>query len=167
MASGYYGYGLSIQQMDDLKIIEHGGSLPGVSSHIAWSYEAEAAVIVLCNTSGVPVGIISDALMKMYNAHSPIMERDIYQETQWSDKTINDAIGIYESGEGTKIQLYKKANGKIGAIEDGIEKSIIPVNCCAAIIRNSMTDEYLKLHRNEDKGIFAITLGSRMIPKVL
>jgi CubicO group peptidase (beta-lactamase class C family) len=77
MASGYYGYGLSIQQMDDLKIIEHGGSLPGVSSHIAWSYEAEAAVIVLCNTSGVPVGIISDALMKMYNAHSPIMKRDI------------------------------------------------------------------------------------------
>jgi hypothetical protein len=30
-----------------------------------------------------------------------------------------------------------------------------------------MTDEYLKLHRNEDKGIFAVTLGSRMIPKVL
>jgi hypothetical protein len=53
------------------------------------------------------------------------------------------------------------------AKEDGIEKSIIPVNCCAAIIRNSMTDEYLKLHRNEDKGIFAITLGSRMIPKIL
>jgi len=167
MASGYYGYGLSIQQMDDLRIIEHGGSLPGVSSRIAWSYEAEAAVIVLCNTSGVPMGLISDALMKMYNGRSPIVSRDIYRETKWSDKTINEAIGTYESGEGAKIQFYKKSNGKIGAIENGVEKNIIPVNCHAAIIRNTMTDEYLKLNFTEDKGIFAITYRSRMIPKVL
>ena len=54
-AFGNYGYGVSMKQLDDLKVIEHGGALPGVSSNIAWSYEAEAAVIVLCNTSNVPV----------------------------------------------------------------------------------------------------------------
>ena len=78
-AFGYYGYGLSMKQLDDLKVVEHGGSLPGVSSNIAWSNEAEAAVIVLCNTSGVPVRLISDALMRMYNGRNPVDRRDVWR----------------------------------------------------------------------------------------
>ena len=30
-AFGNYGYGVSMKQLDDLKVIEHGGALPGVS----------------------------------------------------------------------------------------------------------------------------------------
>ena len=113
-AFGYYGYGLSMKRLDDLKVVEHGGSLPGVSSNIAWSNEVEAAVIVLCNTSGVPVRLISDALMRMYNGRNPVDRRDVWQETSWDEETILEAQGMYISGEGTKAELYRKKDGSFG-----------------------------------------------------
>lgn len=165
LARGSYGYGLSISRMDDITVIGHGGSLPGVSSNIAWSYEAGAAVIVLCNTSGVPVGLISDALMKVYNGHSPIDRRDSWRETSWSAGTIAGACGLYESGEGTSVKLFEKEPGVIGAEVDGEEKPIIPVNGEAAILRSRYSDGYLRLCRKENGSIYAISYGSRMIPK--
>lgn len=164
--NGAYGYGLSMKQMDDLIIIEHGGSLPGVSSHIAWSYEADAGVIVLCNTSGVPVGLISDGLMKVYNGKSPLEKRDTWQETPWSEETRNAAAGTYLSGEGVTVKLYLKEDGSFGLTENGTEKPLITVNPCAALVRNPCSDLFLRLISDEERGIFAIAYGSRMIPRI-
>lgn len=164
-AFGHYGYGLSMKQLDDLKVVEHGGSLPGVSSNIAWSYEAEAAVIVLCNTSGVPVGLISNALMKMYNGRNPVEKRDVWQETPWDEETIREAAGMYISGEGTKAELYMKEDGSLGAREDGKELPIIPVSPKTAIIRNKYSDLFIRLIQSESRGVYAIAYGSRLIPK--
>lgn len=165
LARGSYGYGLSIGRMDDLTVIGHGGSLPGVSSNIAWSYEAGAAVIILCNTSGVPAGLMSDALLKAYNGHSPIDKRDSWRETVWSDDTIAAACGLYESGEGTSVKLFEKEPGVIGAEVDGEAKAILPVNGEAAILRSRYSDGYLRLCRKESGAIYAISYGSRMIPR--
>lgn len=164
-AFGYYGYGLSMKQLDDLKVVEHGGSLPGVSSNIAWSNEAEAAVIVLCNTSGVPVRLISDALMRMYNGRNPVDRRDVWQETSWDEETILEAQGMYISGEGTKAELYRKKDGNLGARENGKEIPIIPVGPRTAIVRNQYSDLFIRLIQNESRGIYAIAYGSRLIPK--
>lgn len=164
-AFGYYGYGLSIKQMDDLKVVEHGGSLPGVSSNIAWSYEADAAVIVLCNTSGVPVSLISNALMKACNGRNPVEKRDVWQETSWSQETLKAAAGTYVSGEGTEAEIYIREDGRPGVREDGKEKLLIPVSPCSAIIRNKYSDLFVKLIRSEERGIYAVAYGSRLIPK--
>lgn len=164
-AFGYYGYGLSIKQLDDLKVVEHGGSLPGVSSNIAWSLEADAAVIILCNTSGVPVSLISNALMKAYNGRNPIEKRDIWQETPWDEKTLRDAAGTYVSGEGTRAELYIKEDGRPGVREDGKEKHLIPVSPYSAIVRGRYSDLFVRLIHSEDRGIYAIAYGSRLIPK--
>lgn len=166
LARGSYGYGLSISQMDDLQVIGHGGSLPGVSSNIAWSYEAGAAVIILCNTSGVPVSLISNALMKAYNGHSPVDKRDSWRETSWSLETIEAACGMYESGEGTSVKLYEKEPGVLGAEVDGEEKPILPVNPEAAILRSKYSDGYLHLCKREAGTVYAVSYGSRMIPKI-
>lgn len=164
-AFGSYGYGLSMKQLDDLKVVEHGGSLPGVSSNIAWSYEAGAAVIVLCNTSGVPVSLISNALMRMYNGKNPVEKRDVWQETTWDEETVRGAAGNYISGEGTKAELYVKEDGTIGAREEGVERDIIPVSPRTAIVRNKYSDLFIRLISSEEKGIYAIAYGSRLIPK--
>ena len=163
--NGYYGYGVSMKNMDDLTIIEHGGSLTGVSSHIAWSYEADAAVIVLCNTSGVPVSLISDGLMKVYNGKSPVEKRDSWQETPWSEETRHSAAGTYVSGEGITVKLYLKEDGSIGLTEDEKEKPLITVSPYTAIVRNPYSDLFLRLISDEERGIFAIAYGSRMIPR--
>lgn len=165
LADGYYGYGLYSMQLDDLTVTGHGGSLPGVSSHIAWSYEAEAGVIILCNTSGVPVNLISNALFRVYNGKSPAVSRDQYQETPWSRETIEEAAGTYESGEGTKIEIFALKDGTPGIRENGASRELVTVNPFAAFVRTPFTDTYLRLHRKEGKSIYAITFGSRMIPR--
>ncbi len=72
----------SQKKLDDLTVMEHGGSLPGVSSNLSWSYDAGVGVMVLC-TSGVPVSTIADAAMRMYHGRNPIEDRFVYQETEW------------------------------------------------------------------------------------
>ena len=66
----HYCFGLSQKKLDDLTVMEHGGSLPGVSSNLSWSYDAGVGVMVLCNTSGVPVSTIADAAMRMYHGRT-------------------------------------------------------------------------------------------------
>ena len=165
LARGSYGFGLSIHQLDDLRVIGHGGSLPGVSSNIAWSYEGGFGVIVLCNTSGVPVSLISDAFMRAYNGRSPIDRRDSFQECDWNAATLAEAAGNYASGEGTSLRIFEKKAGEPGIVLDGEERPLIPVSPCAAMIRNRYSDGYLKLLHREDGSIFAAAYGSRLIPK--
>ncbi len=160
----YYGYGLSIHQLDELTVIGHGGSLPGVSSDISWSYEADAAIIVLCNTSNVSVARISEAMMRTYIGKSPIATRDKYQENVWSEKTMKAATGVYNSGEGTIVELYVDENGILAAKEGGSPISIIAVNPYMAMVRNKFSDIHIMLYwKNET--VFAIRYGGRMIPK--
>lgn len=166
LENGSYGYGLYSMQFDDLTVYGHGGSLPGVSSHIAWSYEAEAGVIVLCNTSGVPVSLISDALFRAYSGKSPLVSRDLQDKTCWDKTTLLEAAGTYESGEGTTIKILVSEDGTPKIKVDGILREFIMNGPCTGFVRTPFTDTYLKLHRREGRGIYAITYRSRMIPRV-
>lgn len=163
--NGYYGYGLSTKRLDDLTIVEHGGALPGVSSNIAWSYEGDVAVIILCNTSNVPVSLISNALLKVYNGKSPIEKRDTWQETPWDEETKRGAVGTYISGEGTTAELFIREDGSMGVKDGDVEKELITVSPYTAIVRNKYSDLFVRLIQNEERGIYAIAYGSRLIPK--
>ena len=121
-------------------------------------------MIVLCNTSGVPVSLISNAAMRVYNGKSPIVKRDTYQEKPWEEETIKEAVGVYASGEGTNIELFRKENGEIGMRLEGKEQVMIPVNPYMAIIRGKMSDGNLSLYWRNGH-VFAIRYGGRMIPK--
>ena len=51
------------------------------------------------------------------------------------------------------------------AREEGVEKNIIPVSPYTAIIRNKYSDLFIRLIFNEERGIYAMAYGSRLIPK--
>lgn len=161
----WYCYGLSTKQMDDLVIVEHGGSLTGVSSNISFSYEADAGVIVLCNTSDVPVSVIADAAMKLNCKRNPVPTRDTYTGQPWSKKTMEAACGTYVSGEGSTVELYLKDESHMGMKVNGQEQSIVPVQPQAAIVRSKIKDGYVELHVDDDGNVFAIGFGGRMIPR--
>lgn len=160
-----YAYGLSVKQLDGWKVVEHGGSLPGVSSHIAWSYESGLAVIVLCNTSGVPVSLISDALMRAAGGRNPVDKRDPWLESRWTEETLNAAAGVYVSGEGLRAELYRREDGMPGIRAEEKDQLLIPVSPYGAIVRNKYSDMYIRLIHSEERGIFAIAYGSRLVPK--
>ncbi len=161
---GYYGYGLYTDILHDLNVIEHGGSLPGVSSNIAFTYDNDCAVIVLCNTSDVPVSVISNALLKMYAGYSPISTRE-YREYPWDKETILKALGTYCSLEDSSFELLQNEDGTLSIKDENNTRAVIPVSPNTAIIRNKYSDTFLKLIETEERGVFAIQYGSRVIPK--
>ena len=142
-----------------------GGSLPGVSSNLSWSYDAGVGVIVLCNTSGVPVSTIADAAMRMYHGRNLIDDRSYYQETFWDEKKRQQFCGIFQSGEGNKIEIFEK-DGMIAAKEGEKQLNFVPVQEFLGIVRNPDKDAYVKFFEDDNEKIFAVGYGGRMLPRV-
>ena len=161
---GSYGYGLYTQMIGGMRVYQHGGSLPGVSSNIAFTYDNDCAVIVLCNTSGVPVSIISDALLKMYAGAYPLNSREIY-EHPWSDELIAEVCGRYASGEGTSFEIFRKADGTAGMKDETGEKNLITTGPETAVVRDLYADVFCQVIRSRKRGVYAMRYGSRLIPK--
>ena len=113
----WYCFGLATKKIDDVTVVEHGGSLTGVSSNMSWSYDAGCGVIVLCNTSDVPVSAIADAAMRMYHGRNPLEDRGLYQENPWSEKTRKAAVGCYLSSEDSEVEIRENGDGVLAVVE--------------------------------------------------
>ena len=160
----WYCFGLATKKIDDVTVVEHGGSLTGVSSNMSWSYDAGCGVIVLCNTSDVPVSAIADAAMRMYHGRNPLEDRGLYQENPWSEKTRKAAVGCYLSSEDSEVEIRENGDGVLAVVE-GREKNLVMVQENLGIIRGYAKDAYLKLFKDENGGVFAIGFGGRMLPR--
>ncbi len=164
----WYCMGLATKKLDDLTIVEHGGSQLGVSSNMSWSYEAGAGVIVLCNTSDVPVSAIADAAMRMYHGRNPVDMREMYHDNPWTEKTVKAAIGSYSTDEGqvqnSVVEIFEE-DGIVGLRADGKVQSFIMVNEIVGLVRGFAKDGYVKLFKDGDGNVFAIGYGGRMLRK--
>ena len=158
-----YANGLGVRGWGDLRIYSHGGSLPGVSSHILFSPDAGAGVVVLCNTSSVSVGLIAEAAMRLVLGQEPVPERVMPQPFAWDALTRESLPGIYRSGEGTVVEIRPEEDGFIAAVE-GKSRPLIPVSRGCGVMEGRFSDDRIYLHRREGR-VFAIGYGSRMIPK--
>ena len=161
----FYCYGLATKKLADLTVVEHGGSLTGVSSNMSWSYDAGAGVIVLCNTSDVPVSVIADAAMLMYHGRNPLPDRELYQDYEWSLERKQAACGVYHSDEENEVEIFLK-DGAPAARVNGTEGAFLPVQEYLGIFRKAEKDDYVKLYPDAEGKIFAVGFGGRMLPKV-
>ena len=71
----YYCYGLQISEIDDRRFIQHSGSLPGVSSNIAFCPEEQLGIIILCNTKDVPVILLNQILFNLIIGKEELMNK--------------------------------------------------------------------------------------------
>lgn len=162
----FYGYGLCRKTMDEIDIIEHGGSLPGVSSNMSWSYEAEAGVMVLCNTMDVSSGVIADGAMRMYQGKEPEVMPVKYPEYEWTEEFIRKVTGDYVMGEGERFCLTLSPQGKLAMTFNGKKKEIHPVNPYLAITKGEFSDGFVQILEDENRGIWGARCGSRIYPKI-
>lgn len=163
----YYGYGLETKQIGDMTVIEHGGSLPGVSSNFAFSPQAGAGVVVLCNTMDVPVGAIADGAMRAYCGLPPKENRISHFPYEWSGEEKKELAGDYVSGEGDAFSLKPGADGGLLMKLNGKPVKLTPVYPWQGIVRKKYSDIYLSAVRDEDGHVFAVRYGSRIFPKDL
>lgn len=160
----YYGYGLETKQMGDRTVVEHGGSLPGVSSNFSFCPQEEAGVVILCNTMDIPVAAIADAAMRAYCGLEPEEERPAFKARTWSREEIKEMAGDYVSGEGDSFCL-KEENGKLSLEVNGKAQELLPLYPWQAVVRKKYSDVYLTAVRDEEGHVFAARYGSRIFPK--
>ncbi len=160
----YYGYGLYMENTDHQLRVKHSGSLPGVSSAIAFSPDTGTGAVILCNTSDVPVSGIADALLDISCGRIPFAEKT-YTEISWSDETVRDACGSYHTDEEDEEDIIlAEENGKPVLISGNTRRTPVMTGRYRAVLPSPYSTGTLELiHRNGV--ITAMKYGSRILKK--
>lgn len=160
----YYGYGLEECRVGPFLAHGHGGSLPGVSSHILWSEDGEAGALILCNTMDVSVGCLAKAALRMYYGEEPEAPRAAFPVRPWTPKWLEQISGTYRSGEGDAFTLDSK-DGVLEMMLNGKRIEAVPVSPDKALVRKPFGDTFLQIFRDSDRGVWGAQYGSRIFPK--
>ena len=159
----FYGFGLTISFLEDVTVFRHGGSLPGVSSHMAWSPELDCGVLVLCNTENVPVSLLADAALRAA-AGRPLRPEDRWRTVRWSDAVIRAACGRYVSGEGANVLLERDGDG-IAVTNGGKPMEVRMIHPFRAMLRSGFSETEFRLYFDDEGAVWAARLGDRIVPK--
>ena len=158
------GYGLMQKLLKGYRIIEHGGSLPGVSSHLAYSHDLGIGILILCNTMEIPVNYLSDCAFRAFLGEQTEEEAPPPRELSWSKEDLLARCGEYISGEGDSFVISEKQG--IPEMEvNGEETEMIPVAADRGIVRKKYMDINLEFLHDEARGTYAARYGSRIFPK--
>ena len=163
----YYCYGLQISEIDNRRFIQHSGSLPGVSSNIAFCPEEQLGIITLCNTMDIPVTLINQALFNLIIGKEELIEKPKLPKIIWDKDTEEQIQGEYISVEleGENFSIEMKENSFVLKINDK-EREIVPVFENEAIVKEKLTDKFLFLLKNEENKIFGARYGTRVYKKL-
>lgn len=160
----WYGYGLACRIVDQMTVWGHGGSLPGVSSHFAWSQDLGAGVVVLCNTEDVSVQILADAVLRMLHGSDPLPERNIWKDFPWTDLQKQKVLGEYRSDEeeGEFFLLETNHFGQLMLYRNGQKKEIQTISPHRILVKGVYSDSYIEIIRDEQENVYAARFGSRV-----
>lgn len=159
-----YGYGLMAKEnYAGVTLVEHGGSLKGVSSNLGFVPEKGIAAIVLCNLSGVPASKIWLALINLALGLPIEQEHVDYTAVAWSEDMLESVVGAYHSGEGAKFQIEQDEAGEL-FVEVAVGKfKLQPVGSNLAIWRQRLAENEIRFLFDESGKVWAIHAGGRII----
>ncbi|MGI6344154.1 MAG: serine hydrolase domain-containing protein [Bacillota bacterium] len=159
-----YGYGLVVQDYAGVTLVDHGGSLKGVSSNMGFVPEKGIAAVVLCNTSGVPVAKIYHALINLALG-LPIEEpRRTYRHQPWPEDLMEKVVGAYKSGEGATYTIEKSGDGlSIGGWLGTFP--LYATGSASAVWHYRYSDNEVRFMADADGEVWAIHAGGRVIPR--
>jgi len=157
-----YGYGLFVGEIDGTIVCGNNGSGRGISSSILWSREMGKVVIALCNTTSVPVSLITWGVMMHYKGKSPNTHRSTYRDIAWDIIDKQDAQGIFSSGDHLpNIEIVLECSELLLCI-NGRYRILRPVERDLLIIEGRSTVTEVIVHRDDRGHIWAITYNARM-----
>lgn len=158
-----YGYGLHITpHYDDVTLVEHGGSQPGVSSNFGFIPEEDIVVAVLTNASKVSA---SDLWLYAVNAargRRLHYKRSIEPHYTIDKKKWSKFVGTYVTGEGSTIQI-EIANDHLQAVIDGDVQKLRASNEETLVLLSK--EEPIRFYFNEQNEAWSLFIGLRMFVK--
>ena len=144
-----------MSQMEDMVLVEHGGSLPGVSSNLCFCPQKGIGVIVLCNTMDVPVYSIGTMALRLYCGLPLEAERIEHMPRSWSEEEKRELAGDYISGEGDRFSIKELENGELAMKVNGTPIEMKSVYPWQGMVRKKYSDVYLTAFRDENGTVFA------------
>lgn len=159
-----YGLGLMVGSLDTFNYIGHSGGLTGVSSFFGYSKEIKKGVVVLCNTGAVPASSIGIAALRLANDEYPDYKTNHYDTAHWSEKIVQNTLGLYESQEGDKIIIESHKDGIQAIIGDEVFSCRI-INEDLMLIQNKMEENNCRILRDSHGKAWALYRGLRIIPR--
>ena len=165
--NSYYCYGLEISEIDNRRYINHGGSLPGVSSCISFCPEEQIGIIILCNTMDASISTLNGALFNLIIGKDELIEKPKLNKINWDKESEEQVQGEYITveEEGEDFIIEKKDDNSFSMKRYGKEKELIPVFENEGIVKGKLTDNFIFFLRNQENKIFAARLGARVFKK--
>ncbi|MBN2899579.1 MAG: beta-lactamase family protein [Clostridia bacterium] len=160
-----YGYALVTGDLDDMRYVGHSGGLTGVSSFFGFNKTSGKGVVVLCNTGGVPATAIGMAALRLAHDLYPDYKTFNYVDGIWSDDAIQKTLGTYISKEGDHAEVVLR-EGQVKIIANGVLKDCRTIRDDLMLIVSEMEESQCRILRNSEDEVYALYLGSRIIPKV-
>lgn len=118
--NSYYGYALRITpDYSGVRLVEHGGGQPGVSSHFGFVPEEGLVVAVLTNVSNVPSNDIWLSAVNTALGFPLEQKSNLEPHYEASMEQLQKLVGSYRSSEGGNLNVFLH-EGKPQAEIDGV-----------------------------------------------
>ncbi|MFA9560511.1 serine hydrolase domain-containing protein [Evansella sp. AB-rgal1] len=161
----YYGYGLMITP-DYMggTLVEHGGSLKGVSSNFGVVPEKGLASVVLINLAGVPAAKLMVAAFNAVQEVSPEKPLATYTDFEINSDELEQYVGNFKSGEGAEMSVTKE-EGKLHLTMEGASYPMRSVGEHLFTIELNESETPIRFLFNINGEMYGLFLGVRQILK--
>ncbi len=161
----YYGYGFMVQpDYYGNTIVEHGGSLKGISSHLGFIPEKNVVATVLINLVEMPVTRIWNALVNLFLGLPKHEERIPHKKLPSIPRASRDWPGKYTSQEGAEIDVTRE-EGKFLIRLNEKKQELIPASADKAIVTRRGEKSIVQFLRDGEGNVSGMHMGLRIIKK--
>lgn len=164
----YYGYGVMVTpDYFGYKLVDHGGSVKGVAAQLNIIPELGLSGVSLANLAGVPS---TKLLFSAFNDQlgQPVTASHVkYEEVEVSEEELQQYVGAYASGEGSKYSVVVE-DGKLQLKAEGLDhiNGLTPIGNDTFIVAFRESELALRFVKDEDNKVIRAAFGFRQTPKV-
>lgn len=160
-----YGYGLMVSPaFPDGLLIEHGGSLKGISSHIFALPEKGLRGVVLINLDGVSVRELVMGLLNSLASRPASAELYPVVPMQLTEEAQRAYIGRYESDEWLSATIDQK-EGQLFIEVDDVSYPLIPVETDSFVFKRGSSVVWIDFFRSESGEVRRMSYALRQLQK--
>lgn len=163
----YYGYGLNIiQDYHGNKMIEHGGSLHGVSSHTIVIPDKGITAVILSNIENVPVFRLLNYAINILDGREMKARHNTFVQNSLKKEKEYEYCGTFESEEGMSLIINQNDYGLTFSSAGLRNLPLQYVNDDSFIIQHNDAVNLIRFIRDSNQQICRVYFGLRQLMKI-
>lgn len=160
-----YGYGLMVSPaFPEGLMLEHGGSLKGISSHIFSVPSMELTGVVLANLDGVSVRELVVALLNTLAQRPPAAPLYTYAPYELASEQLSEYVGSYRSAEWLNTVIEER-EGKLQLLVDGLAYPLTPVDKDSFVFKRRDSTVWIDFFRDQAGKVVRMSYALRQLTK--